>query len=79
MTSGEEITWAFRKTLERAAAERPVVVVFEDIQWGEPTFHDLIEHVALLSTGAAILSSASLARTWSSVARPGPSPSVSIP
>ena len=53
-TSAEEIAWAFRKTLEHAAAERPLVVVFDDIQWGEQTFHDLIEHVAL-STGAAML------------------------
>jgi class 3 adenylate cyclase/tetratricopeptide (TPR) repeat protein len=53
--SAEEIAWAFRKTLERAAAERPLVVVFDDIQWGEQTFLDLIEHVALLSSGAAIL------------------------
>jgi class 3 adenylate cyclase/tetratricopeptide (TPR) repeat protein len=54
-TSAEEIAWAFRKTLEHAAAERPLVVVFDDIQWGEQTFLDLIEHVALLSSGAAIL------------------------
>ena len=54
-TSADEIAWAFRKTLEHAAAERPLVVVFDDIQWGEATFHELIEHVALLSTGAAIL------------------------
>jgi class 3 adenylate cyclase/tetratricopeptide (TPR) repeat protein len=54
-TSAEEIAWAFRKTLERAAAERPLVVVFDDIQWGEETFLDLIEHVALLSSGASIL------------------------
>ena len=54
-TSAEEIAWAFRKTLEQAAAERPLVVVFDDIQWGEETFLDLIEHVALLSAGASIL------------------------
>ena len=54
-TSAEEIAWAFRKTLEQAAAERPLVVLFDDIQWGEETFRDLIEHVALLSSGAAIL------------------------
>ena len=54
-TSAEEIAWAFRKTLERAAAEGPLVVVFDDIQWGEQTFHDLIEHVALLSSDASIL------------------------
>ncbi len=54
-TSAEEIAWAFRKTLERAAAERALVVVFDDIQWGEETFLDLIEHVALLSSGKSIL------------------------
>ena len=54
-TSAEEIAWAFRKTLEQAAAEQPLVVVFDDIQWGEETFLDLIEHVALLSSGASIL------------------------
>ena len=26
---------------------RPLVVVFDDIQWGKETFHDLIEHVPL--------------------------------
>jgi class 3 adenylate cyclase/tetratricopeptide (TPR) repeat protein len=51
-TTPEEIAWAFRKLLEAAA---PLVVVFDDIQWGEETFLDLIEHVALLSTGAPIL------------------------
>jgi tetratricopeptide (TPR) repeat protein len=54
-TSADEIAWAFRKTLEHAAAERSLVVVFDDIQWGEQTFLDLIEHVALLSSGASIL------------------------
>jgi class 3 adenylate cyclase len=33
-TSAEEIAWAVRKTLEQAAAERPLLVVFDDIQWG---------------------------------------------
>ncbi|MBA3687466.1 MAG: AAA family ATPase [Chloroflexi bacterium] len=54
-TSADEIAWAFRKTLEHAAAQRSLVVVFDDIQWGEETFRDLIEHVALLSSGASIL------------------------
>jgi tetratricopeptide (TPR) repeat protein len=54
-TSAEEIAWAFRKTLEDAATKRPLVVVFDDIQWGEETYLDLVEHVALLSSGAAIL------------------------
>jgi class 3 adenylate cyclase/tetratricopeptide (TPR) repeat protein len=54
-TAAEEIAWAFRKTLEQAAAEQPLVVVFDDIQWGEQTFLDLIEHIVLLSAGASIL------------------------
>jgi class 3 adenylate cyclase/tetratricopeptide (TPR) repeat protein len=54
-TSAEEIAWGFRKTLEHAAAERPMVIVFDDIHWGEETFLNLIEHVALLSSGASIL------------------------
>src|ERR687888_319084 len=51
-TSSDEIAWAFRKLLEEHA---PLVCVFDDIHWSEETFLDLIEHVALLSTGAAIL------------------------
>ena len=53
--SPEEIAWAFRKLLEAHAAERPVVVVFDDLHWGEPTFLDLVEHVADLSRDAPIL------------------------
>src|SRR5262245_11320686 len=53
--SAGEVGWAFRKLLEQAAAERPLVVVFDDLQWGEETFLDLVEQVAFLSSGAAIL------------------------
>jgi class 3 adenylate cyclase/tetratricopeptide (TPR) repeat protein len=54
-TSAEEIAWAVRKAVERAAAERPLAVVFDDVHWAAETFLDLIEHVALLSTCAPIL------------------------
>jgi class 3 adenylate cyclase/tetratricopeptide (TPR) repeat protein len=53
--SAEEIAWAFRKTLEYAAAERPLAVVLDDIHAGEETFLDLVEHVGLLSSGSPIL------------------------
>jgi class 3 adenylate cyclase/tetratricopeptide (TPR) repeat protein len=53
--SAEEIAWAFRKTLEHAAAARPLAVVFDDIHSGEQTFLDLVEHVALLSSGSPLL------------------------
>jgi class 3 adenylate cyclase/tetratricopeptide (TPR) repeat protein len=54
-TSAEEIAWAVRKTFEQAAGNRPLVVVFDDIHWGEDTFLDLVEHVALLSSSAPIV------------------------
>jgi class 3 adenylate cyclase/tetratricopeptide (TPR) repeat protein len=54
-TSAEEIAWAFRGLLEEQARDRPLVVVFDDIHWGEETFLDLVEYVALLSSGAPIL------------------------
>jgi class 3 adenylate cyclase/tetratricopeptide (TPR) repeat protein len=51
-TSAEEIAWAFRRLLEEQA---PLVCVFDDIQWGEKTFLDLVEQFAELSTGAPLL------------------------
>ncbi|HET8556796.1 MAG TPA: adenylate/guanylate cyclase domain-containing protein [Gaiellaceae bacterium] len=52
MVGTDEIAWAFRKLLEEHA---PLVVCFDDIQWAEETFLDLIESTALLSTGAPLL------------------------
>ncbi len=53
-SSPAETQLAFRRLLEREASDRPLVAVFDDIQWAEPTFLDLIEHVADLSRGAPI-------------------------
>jgi class 3 adenylate cyclase/tetratricopeptide (TPR) repeat protein len=55
VTSSDEIPWAVRKLLERAAQASPVVAVFDDIHWGEPTFLELLEHVADLSREAPLL------------------------
>jgi predicted ATPase/class 3 adenylate cyclase len=66
----EETSWAVRKLLEAEARERPLVVVFDDIQWGQPTFLDLVEHVADLSREAPILL-VCLARPELLDARPG--------
>jgi class 3 adenylate cyclase len=52
IASAEEIAWALRKLLEEQA---PLVVVFDDIQWGEDVFLDLLEHVALLAARCQIL------------------------
>src|SRR3954447_3428820 len=50
-----EIFAALRKLVEARARERPVVLVFDDVHWGEPTFLDLVEHVADWSRDAPIL------------------------
>jgi class 3 adenylate cyclase/tetratricopeptide (TPR) repeat protein len=42
----EEAFWAVRKVLEALARGRPLVLVIDDLQWAEPTFIDLVEHVA---------------------------------
>jgi class 3 adenylate cyclase/tetratricopeptide (TPR) repeat protein len=54
LPSPNEAAVATRKLLEAEAAERPLVVVWDDIQWAEPTFLDLIEHIADWSRGAPI-------------------------
>jgi len=51
----DQIAWAFRKLLEARAAEEPLVCLFDDIQWGESIFLELVEHVADLSRDAPIL------------------------
>ena len=53
--ASEEAFWGVRKLLERLAGDQPVVVVFDDIHWAEPTFLDLIEHLADWTRDAALL------------------------
>jgi len=54
-SAAEETFWAVRRFLESVAQAGPLAVVFDDIQWGEPTFLDLIEHIADWSRDAPIL------------------------
>jgi class 3 adenylate cyclase/tetratricopeptide (TPR) repeat protein len=51
-TSADQIAWAFRKLLEE---QTPLVVVLDDIQWGEETFLDLVESTALLVAAPLLL------------------------
>ena len=44
--SHDDACWAVRKVLEALGRERPIVLVVDDLQWAEPTFVDVIEHVA---------------------------------
>ncbi|MGH2654271.1 MAG: adenylate/guanylate cyclase domain-containing protein, partial [Actinomycetota bacterium] len=51
----QETFWAVRRLLEALAERNPLVVVFDDIHWGEATFLDLVEYMAGWSTEAPIL------------------------
>ena len=53
--TAEEGFWGMRKLFEALAGKRPLIVVFDDLNWAEPTFLDLIEHVADWSRDAPIL------------------------
>jgi class 3 adenylate cyclase/tetratricopeptide (TPR) repeat protein len=53
-SSPVEAQLAFRKLLEDEAAKGPLVVYFDDLQWAEPTFLDLVEHIADWSRDAPI-------------------------
>ena len=44
--SVEETFWGVRRLVGAAARDRPMVVVIDDIQWAEPLFLDLLEHLA---------------------------------
>ncbi len=51
----EEANWAVRRLLEVRAAERPLVVVVDDIHWAEPTMLDLLEHVTTVARDVPLL------------------------
>src|SRR5947207_86178 len=51
----EDTFWALRKFFEAIARRQPLVVVFDDVHWGETTFLDLVEHIADFSRDAPML------------------------
>ena len=51
----DELFWAVRAVLEELARRRPLVVVFDDIHWAEPTFLDLLEDILDASLGVPLL------------------------
>jgi class 3 adenylate cyclase/tetratricopeptide (TPR) repeat protein len=66
----DEIALATRRRLEALAREQPLVVLLDDLQWAEPTFLDLVDHVTDLTRDAPMLL-ACLARPDLLDARPG--------
>jgi class 3 adenylate cyclase/tetratricopeptide (TPR) repeat protein len=53
--SPEDTMWAVRRLLEHLAREQPLIVGFDDLQWAEPTFIDLIEYLCGWTRDAPIL------------------------
>jgi class 3 adenylate cyclase/predicted ATPase/DNA-binding winged helix-turn-helix (wHTH) protein len=53
--TSEEISWAVRRLFEALARSRPLVLVIDDLQWAEPTFLDLVEHVADLARDVPVV------------------------
>ncbi len=51
----EELFWETRRLLESLAAEQPLILHIDDLQWAEPMLLDLLDHIVDLSRGAAIL------------------------
>ncbi|MEX1265033.1 MAG: adenylate/guanylate cyclase domain-containing protein [Actinomycetota bacterium] len=51
----DEAFWAVRKVFEHLAVERPVVLVFDDMHWAEPTFLDLVENLSDWTRDAALM------------------------
>jgi DNA-binding SARP family transcriptional activator/tetratricopeptide (TPR) repeat protein len=50
-----EIFWAARRLLDTLARSRPLLVVFEDLHWAEPTFLDLVESLAVQQGRSALV------------------------
>jgi class 3 adenylate cyclase len=51
----EESFWAVRRLLELLAADGPVIVVVDDIQWAEPLFWDLLDHLVEWTAAPVLL------------------------
>jgi class 3 adenylate cyclase/tetratricopeptide (TPR) repeat protein len=51
----EETFWGIRRLFEAMGARAPVVIVFDDIHWAEPTLLDFLEHLTDWTRDAALL------------------------
>jgi class 3 adenylate cyclase/tetratricopeptide (TPR) repeat protein len=53
--SQQDIAWAVRSWIEQLALAQPLVLVFEDVHWGEEPLLELIEHIAAWVRTAPVL------------------------
>ncbi|HEY8238120.1 MAG TPA: adenylate/guanylate cyclase domain-containing protein [Candidatus Limnocylindrales bacterium] len=50
-----ELMWGGRRFLETLAAERPLVMIVDDLHWAEATFLDFLDQLLETVTGASVL------------------------
>ncbi|HYK94749.1 MAG TPA: adenylate/guanylate cyclase domain-containing protein [Candidatus Dormibacteraeota bacterium] len=50
-----ELMWGGRRLLETLAAQRPLVMLVDDLHWAEPTFLDFLDHLLETVEDASIL------------------------
>jgi class 3 adenylate cyclase len=55
VAGSEQTFWAVRRLFECIAQARPLVVVFDDLQWAEPTLIDLVDYLADHTRDAPVL------------------------
>jgi predicted ATPase/DNA-binding SARP family transcriptional activator len=53
--SAAELFWAVRSLFAALARERPLVVIFDDLHWAEPTLLDLLEQLVDATRDAPVL------------------------
>ena len=51
----EEIGWAFRRLFTAIAREKPLVLLFDDLQWAEAALLDLLDHLSGQSRDVQLL------------------------
>jgi len=51
----EELMWGGRRLLETIAAQRPLVLLVDDLHWAEPTFLDFLDHLLETVANASLL------------------------
>src|SRR6185436_1991672 len=51
----EELMWGGRRLLETIAAQRPLVLLVDDLHWAEPTFLEFLDHLLETVDNASLL------------------------
>ncbi len=54
-TAPDETLWAIRRSFEMLAARKPLLLLFDDLQWAEPTFLELLDAMAQRSRGVGLV------------------------